>query len=168
MRNDDPDSESVDLIPRQVIRFVARFDRREYWLAHEELEELWQEDRSDFYKGLIQVAAGFVHVDRENWNGARTLMKSALEYLDGYPNQHRHFDVEAVRRATRRALREVGFLAEGKASDFDDAARFRLAQCFAGDVRPGAVEDVELPYRVRRYEEGYRPVPRGPIDDKDD
>ena len=71
--------------PAQILRYVARFDRREYWLAHEELEELWLIDRRDFFKGLIQVAAAFLHVERQNWRGARRPMKTSLQYLAAVP-----------------------------------------------------------------------------------
>jgi predicted metal-dependent hydrolase len=140
--------------PEQVLRFVARFDRRDYWLAHEELEDLWLEDRSDLYKGLIQVAAAFVHVDRNNWNGATKLLTSALGLLDGYPEREKGFDLDGIRHCAVAALAHVEELKRTGRRRFDESLRFDMRPFFAGTVRADLVEDVELPYRVRRHERG--------------
>jgi hypothetical protein len=100
--------------PAEIVRFVARFDRREFWLAHEELEELWQQDRRDLFKGLIQLAAAFVHVERSNWSGARRLFETALDYLDGYPSPSEGFDLDRIRARARSALRQVERLQAGE------------------------------------------------------
>jgi len=171
--------------PAEIVRFVARFDRREFWLAHEELEELWQQDRRDLFKGLIQLAAAFVHVERSNWSGARRLFETALGYLDGYPSPSEGFDLDRIRARARSALRQVerlqagevlageGQAGEGQAGEvlagegqageglaFGESLRFRLAPCFAGEIPADAVADVELPYRVRRHAEPRAGGPR--------
>jgi hypothetical protein len=171
--------------PAEVVRFVARFDRREFWLAHEELEELWQQDRRDLFKGLIQLAAAFVHVERSNWSGARRLFETALGYLDGYPSPSEGFDLDQIRARARSALRQVerlqagetqvgetqvgaaqagkaqvGETQAGKAQLFGEALYFRLAPCFAREIPADAVADVELPYRVRRHAEPRAGGPR--------
>lgn len=153
-------ADDVDGLPEELLRYVARFDRREYWLAHEELEELWQVDRRDPFKGLIQIAAAFVHIERDNWRGARRLLRTALEYLDDAPDHFEGFDVVAVRARTAAALEAVARLAEGDASAFDESLRFVLAPLFDGEVAGLDLEEIELPYRVRRYERGYRAVAR--------
>jgi hypothetical protein len=139
--------------PAEIVRFVARFDRGEYWLAHEELEELWQHDRRDLYKGLIQLAAAFVHVERGNWRGAARLFETALGYLEGYPSPSEGFDLDQIRARARRALRQVERLRVDEAQRVGESLRFRLASCFAGEIPADAVADVELPYRVRRHAE---------------
>lgn len=153
-------SETEPSFPDELLRFVARFDRREFWLAHEELEELWQVDRRDFFKGMIQVAAAFVHIERGNWNGARRLLRTALAYMEGAPPRYEGFDVAAVRSRARAARRRVEELADGREGGFPEAMFFCLAPHFAGEVDGRTVDDERLPYRVRRYDEGYRPVRR--------
>ncbi len=147
-----------DEYPPQVLRYVARFDRREYWLAHEELEELWQIDRRDFFKGLIQVAAAFLHVERQNWRGARRLMKTSLQYLEAAPASYEGFDVAAVRGHVSEALRCVEDLVTGARARFDDELAFAMASVFAGTIDDQTVSESDLPYRVRRYDDGYRPA----------
>jgi predicted metal-dependent hydrolase len=53
---------------------VALFNGARYWHAHEAWETLWRaaEDKDrDFYQGLIQIAAGLLHLQRRNSRGAR-------------------------------------------------------------------------------------------------
>ena len=147
------DERQVSAHPEQVLRFVARFDRGEYWLAHEELEDLWLEDRSDLYKGLIQIAAAFVHVDRNNWNGAAKMFASAIRLLKDYPARQQGFDLERIRECASAALDHVEALRRTGVRRFDESLRFQMRPLFAGCVGEDMVEDVELPYRVRRHEQ---------------
>lgn len=160
-----PDSRLESLRRRQAHRYVARFDRGEFWLAHEEMEELWQEDRDDAYKGLIQIAAGMLHAERGNWRGARRLLDTALGYLEDAPRRFRGFDVAGIRRHVSRLLEEVSRRAETPVEEADDgdglAPGFRMADHFDEPVDVQGVEDEEVPYRVRRYDEGYDPVGGG-------
>ena len=59
--------------PPQYDEFFRRFNDRQYWEAHEVLEELWIEaDHDPFYQGLIILAASYVHIhDKNNPAGAR-------------------------------------------------------------------------------------------------
>jgi len=152
---DEGDRQTFDH-PEQVLRFVARFDHRDYWLAHEELEDLWLEDRSDLYKGLIQVAAAFVHVDRNNWNGAAKMFASALSLLEDYPAQQRGFDLEHISERAAAAHEHVVELKRTGRRDFDESLRFNMRPYFSGHVGTDIVEEVELPYRARRHEQAPR------------
>ena len=84
---------------------VALFNGVRYWHAHEAWETLWRaapdEDR-DFYQGLIQVAAGLLHVQRRNLRGARNKLTAGLEKLRRYEPAHRGVFVnELIGQATR-------------------------------------------------------------------
>jgi hypothetical protein len=147
-------------IPAGLLRYIARFDRREFWLAHEELEEVWQVDRRDFFKGMIQIAAAHLHIERGNWRGARRLLRTGLDYMRETPARYEGLDVAAIRARAEAALRRVRQLAEGAAGGYDDGLWFRLAPLFEGEIPDDLVEEESLPYRVRRYDEGYRPVRR--------
>jgi hypothetical protein len=71
---------------------VALFNGLRYWHAHEAWETLWRsasdEDR-DFYQGLIQVAAGLLHLQRRNARGARNKLAEGLEKLARFEPAHR-------------------------------------------------------------------------------
>lgn len=71
-------------------RFLAgidHFNRREYFEAHEVWEDLWIEvndERKDFYQGLIQAAVALHHAGRGNAAGATTLYRRMESNLDPY------------------------------------------------------------------------------------
>jgi predicted metal-dependent hydrolase len=70
---------------------VALFNASRYWHAHEAWETVWRaaddEDR-DFYQGLIQVAAGLLHLQRRNARGARNKLGEGLAKLKRYEPAH--------------------------------------------------------------------------------
>lgn len=71
--------------------FIRLFNDKEFFEAHETLESLWIETEGpekDFYKGLIQCAVAFVHLERGNYKGARKLFRTACRYLEGYLPDH--------------------------------------------------------------------------------
>ncbi len=76
------------------------FNRQLYYEAHEVLEQLWLKDRygpnGAFYKGLIQLAGAFVHLQKDRLRPAAALFRLALANLDKYPHRHERLDVAAV------------------------------------------------------------------------
>jgi len=84
---------------------VALFNGVRYWHAHEAWETLWRaapdEDRH-FYQGLIQLAAGLLHLRRRNMRGARNKLREGLEKLRRYePAYHGIFVNELIGEASR-------------------------------------------------------------------
>ena len=76
---------------RAFRRGIALFNGVRYWHAHEEWERLWRaapDAERDFYQGLIQVAAGLLHLQRKNLRGARTKLTEGLERLKPYQPAH--------------------------------------------------------------------------------
>jgi uncharacterized protein len=71
---------------------VALFNGVRYWHAHEAWETLWRaapERERDFDQGLIQVAAGLLHLQRRNVRGARNKLAEGLAKLRPYQPTHR-------------------------------------------------------------------------------
>jgi len=96
-------------------RGVAHFNGVRYWHAHEDWETLWRaapEDDRDFYQGLIQVAAGLLHLQRRNRRGARNKLGEGLERLQHYQPAHRDLFVNELVREARRTLDDLdaGFM----------------------------------------------------------
>ena len=92
---------------------VALFNGARYWHAHEAWETLWRaaddEDR-DFYQGLIQIAAGLLHLQRRNSRGARNKLSEGVAKLRPYQPAHRGIFVNELIGA---AVRILGQLAAG-------------------------------------------------------
>ncbi|MDP9468135.1 MAG: DUF309 domain-containing protein [Chloroflexota bacterium] len=114
---------------------VALFNGLRYWHAHEAWETLWRasddEDR-DFYQGLIQVAAGLLHLQRRNARGARNKLAEGLEKLGKYEPAHRGIVVSELVAKGKRILADLNrgllpylippvirFVEMDRAQDFD-------------------------------------------------
>jgi predicted metal-dependent hydrolase len=84
-------------------RYLAYFDcfnRRRFYEAHDVLEELWLAERAGtngaFYKGLIQLAGAFVHLQKHRLRPAAALFRLARTNLEPYRATHERLDVAAV------------------------------------------------------------------------
>lgn len=84
--------------PPQYLEFVRLFNRGADFEAHEVLEELWHMDRSDFYRGLIQLAVAHLHARRGNIRGARRLLASSKRCLAPYAPRHMGLAVDGILR----------------------------------------------------------------------
>ena len=76
------------------------FNRQLFYEAHDVLEELWLADRhgpeGDFYKGLIQLAGAFVHIQKNRSGPAGSLFRLARANLKKYPARHHQLDLGLV------------------------------------------------------------------------
>ena len=89
---------------------VALFNGARYWHAHEAWETLWRaaEDKDrDFYQGLIQIAAGLLHLQRRNTRGARNKLSEGLVKLRRYQPAHRGIFVNELIGAANRILDQL-------------------------------------------------------------
>jgi predicted metal-dependent hydrolase len=84
-------------------RYLAYFDcfnRQLFFEAHEVLEDLWLTNRNGpdgaFYKGLIQLAGAFVHVQKKRSSPAAALLGLARDNLRKYPNVHQKLEIKVV------------------------------------------------------------------------
>ena len=76
------------------------FNRQLFYEAHDVLEDLWLPDRhganGNFYKGLIQLAGAFVHLQKKRLRPSAALFKLARTNLEKYPARHLQLDLTAV------------------------------------------------------------------------
>jgi hypothetical protein len=77
---------------------VQLFNSREFFDAHEVLEDLWNEcpnhDRR-FYQGILQAAVALHHFGNGNLRGAHKLFRTARDYMAAYPCPYLGLDREA-------------------------------------------------------------------------
>src|SRR3984957_11468493 len=87
------------------------FNRGLYYEAHDVLEQLWLKDRQGpngaFYKGLIQLAGAFVHLQKQRLRPSAALFKLAQANLQKYPSPHEHLDVAEVLNSVARWLEKL-------------------------------------------------------------
>ena len=92
-------------------RYLGYFDcfnRQLFFEAHEVLEDLWLEQKSgadgSFYKGLIQLAGAFVHLQKDRLQPAAALFRLAENNLFQYPGKHQKLRVDQVLNLIRSWL----------------------------------------------------------------
>jgi predicted metal-dependent hydrolase len=83
----------------ELEEFISLFNNKEFFDAHEVLEQLWLETEGEdknFYKGLIQCAVALAHLQRGNRKGADKVCGTACAYLDRYPSAYLGIQNEAL------------------------------------------------------------------------
>lgn len=87
------------------------FNRRLFYEAHEVLEHIWLQDKHGpngaFYKGLIQLAGAFVHLQKNRPQPASSLFKLALANLEKYPPIHEQLNLKTVCDLVKKWLDEL-------------------------------------------------------------
>ena len=77
------------------------FNEKNFYEAHEKWEDLWSDyylkDRL-FIQGLIQLSVSFVHLERENMNGAKSLLNKSIEKFQLFSGVHRNVNLESLVR----------------------------------------------------------------------
>jgi uncharacterized protein len=106
---------------------IEHFNAGRFFPAHEAWETAWKKARdtgdAEFFKGLSQLGAGYVHLFRGNRHGAITLLRRAAGRIGRYPRGHFGVDTEAVR----------------------DRAEADAAAISQGDITPGRDARIEPP-----------------------
>jgi ribulose-phosphate 3-epimerase len=84
-------------------RGVELFNQAQFWEAHEAWEGAWMPRRgsaeAEFFKGLVQVAAGCYHYQRRNREGALVKWRDGADYLRGYMPAQQGLDLAGLVRA---------------------------------------------------------------------
>ena len=85
--------------------FFHCFNAQLYYEAHDVLEEVWLPIRGQaqakYYQGLIQMAGGFVHLQKGRLGPAERLFALALANFKDYPVRHAGLDLDLVRKVCR-------------------------------------------------------------------
>ena len=93
--------------PPALLQAVAEFNDGRYFQCHDTLEALWLADVSpvrDFYKGLIQIAAGLYHFENGNARGCSKLLARGTGYVERFAPRCQGIDVAGLVAMTRVAL----------------------------------------------------------------
>jgi predicted metal-dependent hydrolase len=87
------------------------FNRQLFYEAHDVLEHIWLPDKHGangaFYKGLIQLAGAFVHLQKNRLRPAAALFKLARINLEKYPGHHDGLDMNMVHTLIEKWLGEL-------------------------------------------------------------
>lgn len=95
-------------IDPHYVGYFECFNRGEFYEAHDVLEQLWLVDRRGkngaFYKGLIQFAGAFVHLQKNRLKPAAALFKLAEANFKKYPAHHEHLNMRELEKEITRWL----------------------------------------------------------------
>lgn len=91
------------------------FNEGRYFPAHEAWEAAWRQNKgtpdAEFFKGLAQLGAGYVHLLRGNAHGAVTLLGRAASRLKSYGGVHLDIDCTAI---VERCTSDSGAIVDGE------------------------------------------------------
>ena len=93
------------------LSYFECFNRQLFFEAHEALETLWLPQRQgpngSFYKGLIQLAGAFVHLQKNRLGPAAALFKLAQAHLRSYPATHEGLELNTALAIIEECLSQL-------------------------------------------------------------
>ena len=102
---------SGDGVDPRYAGYFALFNQQKFYEAHDVLEDLWLADRhgvnGNFYKGLIQLAGAYVHLQKNRLRPSAALFKLALANLEKYPSPHERLNMHAAQLLIEGWLRQL-------------------------------------------------------------
>ena len=102
---------------------IERFNDGQYWLAHEALEDAWNDEPApvrDLYRGILQAAVVYHHISRQNFRGALKVYQRSQKWLNQWPAICRGVGVARLRVDLDTAITEVKRLGPENLSLFDN------------------------------------------------
>jgi predicted metal-dependent hydrolase len=101
---------------------IHEFNEGLFFQSHETLEDVWIVSPwpvRNFFQGIIQVAAAFVHLERNEYPGTHHLLTEGMLKLESFSPRYLGVDVERLLADARRARDEVLALGEERLHLFD-------------------------------------------------
>ena len=89
-----------------LVASVEQFNAGYFFEAHETLEELWLSSPwpiRPFLQGIIQLAAGFVHLMRHEYPGTVKLLARGIEKIEAAPGEFMRIDAKQLAAGARDA-----------------------------------------------------------------
>jgi len=108
----------------RAVEGIALFNRREFFEAHEVLEQAWNEEAGparELYRGLLQVAVAYLQIERRNYTGALKMFLRLRQWLDPLPEVCRGVAVAQLRAEALAARAALEALGPERIAEFDSA-----------------------------------------------
>jgi predicted metal-dependent hydrolase len=105
-----------------LLRGIEQFNRGEYFEQHETLEDLWSAEPDDvryLYQGILQVGVGLYHLQRSNYSGVVSKLRSGVEKLRWFEPVCQSVDVAALVEDAARCLEALEALGLSRIAEFD-------------------------------------------------
>jgi predicted metal-dependent hydrolase len=106
----------------QAIEGIRLFNSGRYFEAHEALEDAWKEEKGgirELYRGILQIAVVYLHITRNNYDGALKVYGRSIKWLKDWPEICRGVDVGMLRRDAQTVFEEVQRLGMENIGEFN-------------------------------------------------
>ncbi len=103
---------------------IRLFDAKDYWRAHEALEEAWLAEKGparQLYKGILQAGVAYLHIQRGNFVGAMKMHKRSQVWLSPWPDVCRTVDVMQLKADLEKVIAEARRLGVEHIDEFDQS-----------------------------------------------
>ncbi len=137
------DFSDTTVLVSTLAQAIEEFNTHRFFQCHETLEDIWRAEPRplrQFYKGVIQVAAGFHHLRRNNWKGTVNKLESGTHYLEPFRPRYLGVDVRRLIDEARGCRSTILELGRERIAEFD---RSRIP-AIAFDEREAAEEAASL------------------------
>jgi len=101
---------------------LEQFNRGDYFLAHESLEEAWNIDRTpgrELYRAILQVVVAYLQIERENYPGAVKMFLRLRQWIDPLPDTCRGVNVARLRQDANNVYDALIQLGAARIGEFD-------------------------------------------------
>lgn len=101
---------------------IERFNKKQYWLAHEALEDAWNDETGlirDLYRGILQAAVVYHHISKQNFRGAMKVYQRSQKWLKPLPDICQGVDIARLRADLDATIAEARRLGAEHLVEFD-------------------------------------------------
>jgi predicted metal-dependent hydrolase len=115
-------SDCTGTLHPQAQEGLRLFNAREYFEAHEALENAWNAEEGtakNLYRGILQIAVTYLHITRGNYNGAVKVYDRSKKWLSDIPDSCQGIHVEELRKDAENAMKEIQQLGAKRIKEFD-------------------------------------------------
>jgi predicted metal-dependent hydrolase len=115
-------SDCTGTLHPQAKEGLRLFNAREYFEAHEALEDAWNAEEGtskNLYRGILQTAVVYLHITRGNYNGAVKVYERSRKWLADIPDICQGIHVGELRKDAEAAIAEVQRLGVEKIAEFN-------------------------------------------------
>lgn len=101
---------------------IERFNRRQFWFAHEAFEDAWNAESAtvrEFYRGVLQLSVVCFHIRKGNIRGAQKVYARSQKWLKPFSEKCQGVELGRLQRDMASVMTEVERLGAENLEKFD-------------------------------------------------